>query len=106
MTQNKIAQLVLGWGGALLAVIGLAIGMSPRSATLPSSGGTMQCGTAWSPNTYGVANLYPAVGRACDNAIGNSGIVGVIVVLIGVVMLVAVLATASVARPAGMPDHP
>lgn len=108
MSSNKIAQNILGWGGLLLAIAGVAIGWSTRKATL--SGGTLQCGSPWSPvDNDGIAIIYPAVAKACDKALGSWGTVAAGMLVVGIVMMIAVLAVSAMSLPAGAPgttDHP
>lgn len=83
--DNGIRALVCG---GLSIMLGVGMGMTERKGTIPS-GGSVSCGSPWSPNDYGLAKIFSSVTDACVEALGWSAWIAGGFAVLGVAVLVA-----------------
>lgn len=85
MKDNGFQALICG---GLSVLLGVGFGVTERKGTIPS-GGTVSCGSPWSPNDYGMSKIFSSVTDACVEALGSVWWVATGFVVLGVAVLVA-----------------
>lgn len=79
----------LGFLAGMAAVgVGLIMGLLPRRGDVGVAGGSVRCGSPWSPADW---RSLPSAREICEATLAGAGVVAVIVMLGGVALMTGIV---------------